>query len=171
MKTGRVSTHVHLVPGGPAVNRAILRIAYLGARLVWFFLRPAHEGAVVALWEGGRVLLVHQTYRRRWTFPGGGVGRGEAPAAAARREVAEELGIDPGPLGPALVVLDRFECREETVHVFEAALDGATPRPDGIEIDEIALLTVDEALNRDVPPHIRTYLLSRGGTRTVASPP
>lgn len=169
MKRGRVSTCVHLVPGGPAVNRAILRIAYLGARVVWFCLRPAHQGAVVALWEGCRVLLVHQTYRRRWTLPGGGVGRGEAPETAARREVAEELGIDPGPLRAALAVAERFEWRNETVHIFEAALDGATPRPDGIEIDKTALLTVDEALNRDVPTHIRTYLLSRGAEHTVAS--
>lgn len=169
MKTGRVSTYVHLVPGGPAVNRAILRIAYLGARVVWFLLRPAHQGAVVALWEDSRVLLVHQTYRRCWTFPGGGVGRGEAPETAARREVAEELGIDPGPLRPALAVEERFEWRDETVHIFEAALGGATPRPDGIEIDEAALLTVDEALNRDVPTHIRRYLLSRGAEHTVAS--
>jgi 8-oxo-dGTP pyrophosphatase MutT (NUDIX family) len=41
-----------------------------------------------------RVLLVDPTYKPGWEFPGGIVERGESPARAARREVAEELGIE-----------------------------------------------------------------------------
>jgi 8-oxo-dGTP pyrophosphatase MutT (NUDIX family) len=149
------------VPGGAAVNRALLRFAYLGARVLWFVLRPAHEGAVVALWRGDRVVLVHQTYRRRWTFPGGGVGRGEAPEAAVRRELREELGLELARLDPALVCSDQYEGRRETVHVYEAALGDGVPRPDGVELDRFALLTAEEALGRDPPPHVRAYLLSR----------
>jgi 8-oxo-dGTP pyrophosphatase MutT (NUDIX family) len=171
MKSGRFSTFVHLVPGGAAVNRALLRAAYLGARVLWFIARPAYTGAVVALWAGERVVLVHQTYRRRWSFPGGGVGRGETPEAAARREVGEELGIALGAIAPALVVPDTYERRRETVHVFEGALGAAPPRPDGIEIDEVALLTPAEALALDPPPHVRAYLLSRVAGGRVASPP
>jgi 8-oxo-dGTP pyrophosphatase MutT (NUDIX family) len=170
MKRGRFSTFVHLVPGGAAVNRALLRAAYLGARVLWLVTRPSYTGAVVALWAGERVVLVHQTYRRGWTFPGGGVGRGETPEEAARREVEEELGLALGPIAPALVVPDSYEHRRETVHVFEGALGGAPPRPDGIEIDAVALLTPAEALARDPPPHVRAYLLSRATGSRVASP-
>ncbi len=48
--------------------------------------------------DGDRVLFVRHTYgnRRIWELPGGGLRRGEAPASAARREMTEELGIDPG---------------------------------------------------------------------------
>ncbi len=42
----------------------------------------------------GRVLLVHPRYKGTWDIPGGYVERGESPAAACRREVAEELGFD-----------------------------------------------------------------------------
>ena len=45
--------------------------------------------------EGGRVLFVHQTYRRDvgWGMPGGWVKRGEEPARAAEREAREEVGL------------------------------------------------------------------------------
>jgi 8-oxo-dGTP pyrophosphatase MutT (NUDIX family) len=47
--------------------------------------------------SGGRVLLVHPIYKDTWDIPGGYVERGESPAAACRREVAEELGLDVEP--------------------------------------------------------------------------
>ncbi|MFF9896990.1 NUDIX domain-containing protein [Streptomyces longispororuber] len=43
--------------------------------------------------EQDRVLLVDPTYKPGWEFPGGVVERGEAPARAGVREVAEETGI------------------------------------------------------------------------------
>ncbi|MER5731334.1 NUDIX hydrolase [Streptomyces sp. NPDC002138] len=53
----------------------------------------------------GRVLLVEPNYREGWTLPGGTVesDRGESPRAAARRESAEEIGLDL-PLGRLLAV-------------------------------------------------------------------
>jgi 8-oxo-dGTP pyrophosphatase MutT (NUDIX family) len=46
--------------------------------------------------DGDRVLFVRHTYgnRRIWELPGGGLRRGEEPAAAARREMHEELGLE-----------------------------------------------------------------------------
>ncbi|MFD8588596.1 NUDIX domain-containing protein [Streptomyces sp. NPDC059637] len=52
-----------------------------------------------------RVLLVDPTYKPGWEFPGGVVERGEAPARAGVREVAEELGLDL-PTAPRLLVVD-----------------------------------------------------------------
>jgi ADP-ribose pyrophosphatase YjhB (NUDIX family) len=53
--------------------------------------------------DEGRVLLVKPTYKQHWDIPGGYVEPGESPLQACRREVREELGIEP-PLGRALVV-------------------------------------------------------------------
>ncbi|WCD89541.1 hypothetical protein KPP03845_105962 [Streptomyces xanthophaeus] len=53
----------------------------------------------------GRVLIVEPNYREGWVLPGGTVesDRGESPRTAARRESAEEIGIDV-PLGRLLAV-------------------------------------------------------------------
>ncbi|KOU10842.1 NUDIX hydrolase [Streptomyces sp. WM6349] len=53
----------------------------------------------------GRVLLVEPNYREGWALPGGTIesDRGESPRTAARRESAEEIGIDI-PLGRLLAV-------------------------------------------------------------------
>ncbi len=55
----------------------------------------ATVGAACAIFDGdGRVLLVHQTYAgRKWALPGGHSLPGEAPDAAARRELEEETGL------------------------------------------------------------------------------
>ncbi|MEU5808514.1 MULTISPECIES: NUDIX hydrolase [unclassified Streptomyces] len=53
----------------------------------------------------GRVLIVEPNYREGWALPGGTIesDRGESPRAAARRETAEEIGLDV-PLGRLLAV-------------------------------------------------------------------
>ncbi|MEV4240250.1 MULTISPECIES: NUDIX hydrolase [unclassified Nocardia] len=43
------------------------------------------------------VLLVHPDDRGAWDIPGGIVARGESPAAACRRAIREELGLDRPP--------------------------------------------------------------------------
>ncbi|QJS13363.1 NUDIX domain-containing protein [Streptomyces argyrophyllae] len=55
--------------------------------------------------EHDRVLLVDPTYKPGWEFPGGVVERGEAPARAGMREVAEETGIHLREV-PRLLVVD-----------------------------------------------------------------
>jgi 8-oxo-dGTP pyrophosphatase MutT (NUDIX family) len=57
-------------------------------------LRPVCFGVMGAIMDDqGRVLLVRQTYMPGWRLPGGGVGRGEPPDIAVRRELEEELGL------------------------------------------------------------------------------
>ncbi|MGX1564110.1 NUDIX domain-containing protein [Streptomyces sp. NPDC055506] len=63
-------------------------------------------GAAALFRDGeGRVLLVEPNYRDGWTLPGGTIesDAGETPRQGARRETAEEIGLD-RELGPLLAV-------------------------------------------------------------------
>lgn len=58
------------------------------------FATPRVAAGALFLDDQDRVLLVHPTYKDTWDIPGGYVERGESPAAACRRELKEELGLD-----------------------------------------------------------------------------
>lgn len=61
------------------------------------FAAPRVAAGALFFDEHGRVLLVRPTYKDTWDIPGGYVERGESPAAACRRELNEELGLDRQP--------------------------------------------------------------------------
>ncbi|MGH3904176.1 MAG: NUDIX domain-containing protein [Pseudonocardiaceae bacterium] len=61
------------------------------------FATPRVASGALFLDPNDRVLLVHPTYKDTWDIPGGYVERGESPAAACKRELAEELSLDREP--------------------------------------------------------------------------
>lgn len=153
-----------------AAFRLAYRLAFLLMRLWWALRRPVRHGVVIAVWCGGRVLVLRQSYRAGATFPGGGLRPGEDPEAAARRELREEVGLDipAGGLRLAQEVSVRFESCDDHVQVFELVLD-STPalRPDNREIVAAEFLAPAAALrDPDMPPYIRTYLEARGAAAT-----
>jgi 8-oxo-dGTP pyrophosphatase MutT (NUDIX family) len=88
--------------------------------------------------DHGRMLFVRHTYgdRAAWELPGGTLRRREDPAAAVRREMREELGIDLVDLrrlGAADVAGDH---KTTLIHCFEARTGGAPLRLAGGEIAE-----------------------------------
>ncbi len=142
--------------------RLAYRLGFRAARLWWRLRRPDHDGAVVAVWWGGRVLAVQQSYRDNPSWPGGGIRRGEQPREAARRELREELGLEVDPDGLVLArdtVVD-WDFRRDRVRVFELRLR-AEPvlRVDNREIVAARFVDPRALLAEEVlPPFIRAYL-------------
>jgi 8-oxo-dGTP pyrophosphatase MutT (NUDIX family) len=66
---------------------------------------PVAAAGAVFLDEADHVLLVEPTYKSGWEIPGGMVERGESPLRGCRRELVEELALEP-PEGLALLVAD-----------------------------------------------------------------
>ena len=102
--------------------RTAFRLGFPLARIWWRLTRPRHEGVVVAVYVGPALLLVRTSYLVGWHLPGGGVRRGETPEAAARRELAEEIGLTVSALLPAGVTCGIWDGRPTRLHFFELRL-------------------------------------------------
>jgi ADP-ribose pyrophosphatase YjhB (NUDIX family) len=66
---------------------------WLSWPLLFFYLRIGSRTRVVVV-HGNEVLVVHNWHGDgKWSFPGGGLKRGEDPKHGAAREVMEETGV------------------------------------------------------------------------------
>ena len=103
--------------------RTVFRLGFPLARVWWQLTRPEHEGVAVAVYVDSELLLVRCSYRIGWHLPGGGMRPGEMPEAAARRELAEEVGLTAPMLLFVGVTCCTWDGRRDRIHFFELRLD------------------------------------------------
>lgn len=149
---------------------------------------PQHLVAYTVVVDPGAqaVLLVDHRLAGRWLPAGGHVERGEHPADAARRELAEELGIDPEPhpasAGAPLLITRTTTVGPTTDHldvtlwfVFCHRVDGRL-RPDDREFaatDWWPMAQVNHGPGTRFDPHLPRFLskLAARESSTVANVP
>ena len=147
-----------------ALYRAAYRFAYQGARVYWRVLRPDNNGALVALWHQGRVLLVKNSYVKHYSLPGGNLRPGEAAIDAAVRELKEEINLDVrrDELTVALDHVHQWEGRRDHVVIFEIDLeDEPTISVDNREVVSAEWLLPKEAVQRNLFPPLRLVIEAR----------
>lgn len=147
-----------------ALVRLIYQVAHFVLRVFWFLRRPETTGALVAVWYGGKLLLVRNSYRRTITLPGGYVRRNEERRMAAARELKEEVGVTvlPHRLTHAYHGTHTFEFRKDTLDIFEVELDSQP----AIEIDRREVIWAEfkspqDVLAMNIVPHLDEYLTRR----------
>lgn len=137
--------------GGPidAAWRAALRLAYPPRKAFLRWSGLGRGGALLAVRSADEVLVVRHSYRPRLDLLGGGIARGEAPAAAARREALEEAGfvVPVEELRPLGVCRTHFGGPDARVHVFEWRVARLPP----VMIDRREIVWAGGIRPRDVP--------------------
>jgi 8-oxo-dGTP diphosphatase len=138
-----------------------MRAAYRVQLAWWFVRRPVIQGAYVAVWHGERVLVIQNSYRKRMSFPAGGLARGESMLDAAVRELHEEVGIRASAQQLAyygeIVVPSGYA--EDHAHLFELRCTEAPQvRVDAREVIWAKFMTPGEALAGGVVSVVRRYL-------------
>ena len=142
-----------------AAWRIAFRLGFPLARIWWRLRRARHEGALVAVYVDRDLLLLRSSYRVEWNFPGGTVKRGETPDAAARRELAEEIGLSALRLLPAGDVYGIWDGRRDQVNFFELRLDQLPKlRLDNREIIGARLVSPEHLRGTAVTGPVAIYL-------------
>lgn len=136
------------------IRRVGFQVAHAVLRVWWLIRRPAMYGVKCVVTNGDDLLLVRHSYgSRAWDLPGGGVKRGERPLDAARREMAEELGIGTAEwrsLGEAWFTVYH---RRDTLHCFEVRLDSRQ-----LEIERAELTDARWFPRRELPQQLGKHV-------------
>ena len=125
---------------------------------------------MVAVYIGPALLLVRSSYRIGWHLPGGGVRRGEMPEAAARRDLAEEIGLAASALLPAGVICGIWDGRRDRVHFFELRLvELPKLQLDNREITAARLISPSELQSMVLTGPVAAYLGRLPASRPAAT--
>jgi ADP-ribose pyrophosphatase len=123
-----------------------------GAQIEYGVLESGGFAAVVPLTNGGNVVLVRQWRQPLGAFtlelPSGGVDAGEAPEAAAGRELFEETGYRAENLEHLASVHTSTGRSTEVCHLYRclAVRDERGPRPEPTEFMSVVEMPFEEAL-------------------------
>lgn len=114
-------------------------------KIYWFIFRPNTRGVKCLVQYQDKFLLTRLNYaHKKWTIPGGGVGRSETFEEAAIREINEEVGIKLLSLKKIGSYQNVMEYKKDTVEVFHSRVDNDRFSIDPVEIKEAGWFNLSE---------------------------
>jgi len=146
------------------IAQVCCRLAYRALLSLWFFTRPTVRGVYIAVWYQGQLLIIKNSYKKRFTIPCGRIKRGEDSAAAAVRELYEEVGIAVGKsrLKPIGEYTAKYKYAWDVGKFFEIEM---TELPavcvDNREVVQAQFMSLDQVLKLQLSPTVTAWLNSR----------
>jgi len=151
----------------PFYNRmvqACYRLAYRALLCLWFFTRPTVYGVYVAVWYKAQLLIIKNSYKKRFTIPCGRIKRGEDFAEAAVRELYEEVGIavKKRRLKPVGQYTARHKYAHDVGNFFEIEVaELPALRVDNREVILAQFMPLDQVCSLNLNPTVRAWLDNR----------
>lgn len=130
----------------------------------WFIRRPRTYGAhAIALTPERKIVLVKLRYARGWRVPGGGRERGEDGAAAALRELREEIGMTShGRVRLAGELEEQMTFKRDLAALLIVEDVRYTPRRWSWEVEEVGEFPLDALPTGTAPSTLRWIDALRG---------
>ena len=144
--------------------KPIMQFLYRARRLLLRLTGWKTRGVKVMVFnQAGELLLVRHSYGRSDLFllPGGGIEARETPAAAAHRELREEVGLSTDELKPFATYCSTSEGRKDEVHLFTATTTGV-PKADGVELEDACFFPLGALPKKVSPATLRRIAEYRG---------
>lgn len=132
------------------------------------FRHPVTGVTIVPILPDGRIVLVRRQDNGEWGLPGGIVSWGEEVASAAKRELAEETGLNLVNIRRLVGVYSAPD-RDPRLHsiaiLIEAEVDGKMVVKDTLEISDVRAFEPEnlpqEKLSHDHDRQLQDYLAGR----------
>jgi len=141
--------------GGPLHEVAVESVRLPDGRVVpdYYVIRLPDYALVFAEMVDGRVLMLrqykHGPRRVCLTFPGGAIEAGEAPLAAARRELLEELGLVPATIESLGAFVTNANQGCNTAHLYLARGCRIVAEPTLRDLEDSEVVLMDRAALAD----------------------
>ena len=146
------------------IAQAFYKLAYRTILLLWFFTRPTVYGVYIAVWHIEKLLIIKNSYKKRFTLPCGRIKRGENKAEAAVRELYEEVGIklEKDQLNFAGEYAGKFKYATDIGTFFEITMAELPQfQVDNREVVWAQFMPLDQISNLNLNPTVKTWLKHR----------
>jgi ADP-ribose pyrophosphatase YjhB (NUDIX family) len=133
------------------IGKFLITYFYPFFRYSLFFFRLNNDSVKVIVFFKNKVLLIKNTYRQGWTFPGGGVKKNESYEQAAIREVHEEVAINISKLkNHGFLNLDSQKSNKTIV--FSCEVTKSNLKIDNLEVEKAVWINIDRVSHLPLLP-------------------
>jgi 8-oxo-dGTP diphosphatase len=146
------------------IVRLFYRLAYRTLLSLWFFTRPTVYGVYIAVWHQQELLIIKNSYKKRFTIPCGRLKRREDSADAAVRELNEEVGIavEKSRLKPIGEYTAKHRYARDVGKFFEIEMtELPAVRVDNREVVLAQFMSLERVCELDLNPTVKAWLENR----------